>query len=145
MVSFSTVLCKTAGVVGMGVALYDTAQSAKTISRRTAHAQTAKWMENSYYNARTIDNISTTSNSIRAKTFDIKTRSPIPSVFGKIKGGFQGTLYGLGVNLPAIAFSTLAITTKGIWSKIGAVGVACGLLYNIARNGFGLGKQHPMN
>ena len=145
MVNFSTIVCRTVGVAGIGVALYDTVQSTKALSRKTAHTQTAKWMENSYYSSRTIDNISTHSNAVRAKTFDFKTRSPIPSIIGSIKGGFQGTLYGLGINLPTIACSALALVARGAWAKIGAVGVGCVFLYNILRNGFGVGKHHPMN
>lgn len=144
MVSLGIIACRTVGTVGMGLALFDCVQACKANSKRKAHATTANYLEKSYFNARTIDNISTNQNTIRAKTFDLKTKNPLPTLWGKTTGGLNGIIYSLGNNLPLVACSALAILGKNIGAKIGAVGVGCGLIYNIARNGFGLGKEHPM-
>ena len=145
MVSVGKIVCKAVGVTGMGLALFDAVSASKAASRRTAHARQADYLEKSYFNARTIDNISTNSNKIREKTFDLETWNPLPSFFGKIKGGIKGFFYSLAVNMPLVVTSCLAFASKGVMSTIGAVGVGLTLAYNIARNGFGLGKKHPMS
>ena len=144
MVSFGMIACRTVGTIGMGMALYDTVQGCKAAARHGAHTTTANYLEKSYFNARTIDNISTNQNNIRAKTFDLKTKNPLTTLWGKFRGGVKGIIYTLGNNLPLVACSALAILGKNISAKIGAVGIGCCLVYNIARNGFGLGKEHPM-
>lgn len=144
MVSVGQVVSKTIGIAGIGIAMYDATRASKAMGRHQAEVVTANWLENSYYNSRTIDNISPVSNKLRTKTFDLKAKNPIPTIYGKTKGSINGFLYGLGVNLPAILCSAVAILAKGTFAKIGAAGVALTVLYNIARNGFGLGKQHPM-
>ena len=145
MVSVGKIVCKTVGVAGMGLALFDAVQASKITSRRTAHNNQADYLEKSYFNARTIDNISANSNRLRAKVFDLETWNPLPAFFGKIGGGIKGFISSLAVGMPLIVSSAFAIASKGFMSKVGAVGVALGLAYNIARNGFGLGKEHPMS
>ena len=145
MVSVGNIICKTAGVAGMGLALFDAVQCAKMSGRHGAITRQADYLQKSYYNARTIDNVSANSNKLRAKTFDLETWNPLPSFFGKIKGGIKGFFYSLAVGMPLIVSSSLAIASKGFLSKLGTIGVACGLIYNIARNGFGFGKENPMS
>ena len=145
MVSVGKIVCKTVGVAGMGMALFDAVQISKAVSKRTAHANQADYLEKSYFNSRTIDNMSVNANKIRAKVFDLETWNPLPVFFGKITGGVKGFMYSLAVNMPLVVTSAFAITSKGVMSKVGAVGVALGLAYNVARNGFGLGKEHPMS
>lgn len=145
MVSVGKIITKTIGVAGLGMALYDATQYSKMSAKHNSLARQADYLEKSYYNSRTIDNISTNSNKIRAKTFDLETWNPLPSFFGKIKGGIKGFFYSLAVNMPLVVTSCLAFASKGVMSTIGAVGVGLTLAYNIARNGFGLGKKHPMS
>ena len=144
MVSVGQVVSKTVGIAGIGVAMFDAARCSKMMGRHQAEVSTANWLENAYYNSRTLDNISASSNMLRKKTFDIKSNSPIPALIGKTKGTVAGFLYGLGINLPTILCSAVAILTKGTVSKVAAAGVALTVLYKIVRDGFGLGKQHPM-
>lgn len=145
MVSVGQIVSKTVGVAGLGLAMYDAVQCSKMSSRKNAHARQADYLEKSFYNSRTIDNISANSNRLRAKTFDLETWNPLPAFFGKISGGVKGFLYSLSTSLPLVLSSCLAIGCKGFLSKLGAVGVALSLAYNIARNGFGFGKEHPMS
>ena len=62
-----------------------------------------------------------------------------------IKGFDKGYLNTLGNNLIPVSFSALALATKGTMSKIGAWGVAGYGLFTIAKEGFGLDKQTPMD
>ena len=139
------IACKTTGTVGMGVALYEAVQVGKQFSKNEAQVIQGKHLQNAYFNSRTIDNVSYTSNGIRKKTFELRTKNPLPAIWGKIKGATKGTTYGLGENLFTVACSALAILSKGSLAKIGAAGVVLKFCYDIARNGFGLGKEHPMN
>jgi hypothetical protein len=144
MASLGIIACRAIGTAGVGLALFDAVQASKACARHQAHKTSADYLEKSYFNARTIDNISANQNKIRAKTFDLKTKNPLPTVWGKTKGGINGFINSLGNSLPLVLCSTLAILGKNIVAKAGAIGIGCCLAYNIARNGFGLGKEHPM-
>lgn len=133
------------GTVGMGIALYDASRVASQFSRNGAQNEQAKYLERAYFDSRGIDTVSYNSNNIRQKTFDLRTKNPLPSLWGRVKGYCEGASYSLGSNLFTVACSALALISKGALAKIGAIGVGLGVCYNIARNGFGLGKQHPMN
>ena len=145
MVSVGKIITKTAGVAGLGLALYDASMCAKLSGRHGAIKNQADYLEKAYYNSRTIDNISANSNRIRQKTFDLETWNPLPSFFGKIKGGIKGFFYSLAVNMPLVVASCFAVASKGVMSTVGAIGIGLGLIYNVARNGFGFGKEHPMS
>ncbi len=140
----SKIICRTMGTAGMGIALYEAARASSYFAKTNKNAAQARYLENAYFNARTLDDVSYTSNNIQEKTFDLRTRLPLPALIGKIKGGIGGFLYGLGNSLPIIAFSTLALVCKNWVAKAGAIGIALGFCYKVARNGFGLGKQNPM-
>ena len=144
MRTITKIACRTIGTIGMGMALYDASRVASQFSRNRAQYQQGKYLENTYFNSRTIDNVSFVSNDLRKKTFDLRTKNPLPSLWGRIKGATEGALHSLGTNLFTVACSALAILSKGMLAKVGAIGVGLGVCYNIARNGFGLGKQHPM-
>lgn len=144
MVSLGQIVCKTVGIGGAGLALYDAVQISKLQSRNCAHSTTANYLEDIYYNSRTIDNVSVNQNNIRKKTFDAMAKLSLPTLWGKIKGACQGFIYSLSNSLPLVACSALAILGKKTLSKIGAIGVGGCLLYSVLRNGFGVGKQHPM-
>jgi hypothetical protein len=144
MASFGIIASRIIGTAGVGLALYDAVQGTKAAARHQAHKKTADYLEKSHFNSRTIDNVSANQNKIRAKVFDLETKNPLPTLGGKIKGGINGFIYSLGNSLPLVLCSTLAILGKNIVAKAGAIGVGCCLAYNVARNGFGLGKEHPM-
>ena len=145
MRTITKLACRTMGVAGMGIALYDATRVAGQFSRIGAQNQQSKYLEDAYFNSRGIDDVSYMSNNIRQKTFDLRSRNPLPSLWGRLKGGAQGALYSLGNSLAVVACSALALLSKGFFAKVGAVGVGLSVCYNIARNGFGLGKQNPMS
>ena len=139
------IACRTVGIAGMGVALFDATQVGKMFAGQGAMNAGQKHLERAYFNARSIDEVSFNKNNIRKKVFDMRTKNPLHSIFGRIKGGTEGFLYGLGNMLPLVLCSSFAIASKNIFAKAGAIGTGCIAVYNILRNGFGLGKQHPMD
>lgn len=139
------IACRTTGTVGVGVALYEAVQVGKQFSRNEGQRIQGKYLEKAYFSSRTLDKVSYTSNAARNKIFDLRTRNPLPAIWGRFKGAVKGATYGLGENLFTVACSALAILSKGTLAKVGALGVALKFCCDIARNGFGLGKEHPMN
>ena len=139
------IICRTIGTAGMGLALYDAIKVGGQTSRNRGEEAQGKYLEKAYFNSRTTDTYSPYANAVQKKTFDLRTKNPLPSLWGRIKGGVSGALNSLGDHLFTVACSACAILSKGMLAKIGAVGVGLKLCYDIARNGFGLGKNHPMD
>ena len=141
----ASIICKSVGALGVGAALYDSAKLANKYSKIGAEHTQGRFLEKAYFESRTLDDVSYVDNAIREKTFDLRSKNPIPSMYGGAKGGLQGFLYGLGHHLPLVCCSMLALACKKWAAKAGAIGVGLCALYRIARDGFGLGKHSPMD
>ena len=139
------IICRTFGVAGMGLALYDAVQSSKAVSRHQGLVTQGDFLENRYFASRTTDDVSSVQTAISKKTFDTLSASPIPGVWGKVKGACKGFVLSLGTNLPMICSASLAILSKGFLAKLGTVGVIGTAIYQILRQGFGVGKKNPFS
>jgi len=144
MNTLSKIACRTIGAAGIGVAVYDAAKVSKYFAETGKDTTQQRYLERVYYSSRTTDQVSYNTNVLREKVFDLRSKNPIPAIYGKIKGGIQGFLYGMGNYLPVIACSTLALACKNWLAKAGAIGIGLAALYKVAREGFGLGKDNPM-
>jgi len=139
------IICKTIGTAGIIVACRDASKVSKQFAEiGSDHAQ-EHYMEKVYYNSRTLDKVSYMDNALREKTFELRSKSPLPGIRGKIEGGFKGFMYGLANSLPLIACSSLAILGKNILAKAGVIGIGAIAVYKVLREGFGLGKNNPMH
>ena len=145
MNTITKIACRTIGAAGIGIPLYNAMRVGNQFARNEAQRTQGKYLEKAYFDSRTIDTVSYSSNKVRQKVFDLETKNPLPTLWGKIKGWTNGTLSSLGDSLPTIICASMAILSKGFFAKVGAVGVALSAAYSIARNGFGLGKYHPMD
>ena len=145
MRTITKIACRIIGTVSIGSALYDSVRMSKLYGKHQSEREQANYLERAYFNSRTLDSASYTGNAIRKKTFDIESKNPSPSVWGKIKGKTKGFFQGLSNNLPLIICGSLALVGKNFWAKFGAIGSAICLAYTIVRQGFGLGKNHPMD
>ena len=145
MRTITKIACRAVGTLGMGVALFDAGRTAKHFSKVQGELSKANQLEKAYFSTRTLDNYSDFSNKIQKDAFELRSKLPLPTVVGKIKGGVKGFLSSLGNHLPSIAFSSMALLCKGIGAKIGVVGLLLSLVYEVARNGFGLNKHNPMD
>jgi len=144
MKMITKIACRTVGALGMGLAVYDATKVAKQYSRNCALKEESKFLEKAYFSSRTTNTTSFVSNDLRKKTFDLRSKNPIPALWGRAKGACQGTFEALSNNLFTVACSAFALLSKGLLAKIGAIGAILGVGYDIASNGFGLGKQSPM-
>lgn len=145
MKTVTKIACRTMGTVGMGIALYNATRVANQFSKNGAQNEQSKYLERAYFDSRSLSDVSYTSNDIQKKTFDLRTRNPLPNFWGRIKGATTGAVQSLGNNLATITCASFAILSKGILAKIGAVGVGLSICYDIIHNGFGLNKHHPMD
>ena len=145
MGTFANIVCKTVGVAGMSMAVYDAYSVGKATSARTSQKVMADHITDVYSSERTLTTESPVNNAIQSKVADFRSNNAIVPIVGKVKGFFGGILKSLADNLIPVSCAALALTTKGMLSKLGAIGVAaCGLL-TILKEGFGVGKQTPMN
>ena len=145
MGTFANIVCKTVGAAGMGAVIYDAYSVGKATSSRTAQKVAADHYLDVYTSKRTLSTESPVNNAIQTKVADMRSNNPIIPIAGKVKGFISGTLSSLADNILPVSFAALAITTKGFFSKLGACGVAaCGLMM-VLKEGFGVGKQNPMN
>lgn len=145
MRTITKIACRVIGAASIGSALYDSARVSKLYGGHQAELNQENYLQKVYFDSRTLDSTSYTGNAIRKKAYNIRTNNPIPSIWGKIKGKTQGFFTGLSNNLPLIFCGSMALLGKNIIAKLGVAGSALCFAYTIAREGFGLGKHHPMN
>jgi|GEM_PF-4782602 hypothetical protein len=138
------IICRTIGTAGMGMSLANAFQTGKYFSKTMEEDIQAEHLENVYYSSRTLSDVNYNANMLREKGFELRSKNPLYAIYGKIKGGIGGFLYGLGCTLPGIACSALALLCKNWVAKAGAIGVAAGVLLTFVKEGFGLGKTNPM-
>lgn len=141
----SNIVCKTVGIAGMSAVLYDSYSVAKKNSIRVAQMDNADHFEKVHASTRTLSGESSVNSAMQKKVAEMRMDNPLFSIMGHIKGFAKGFLNTLGNNLIPVAFSALALATKGTMSKIGAWGVAGYGLFTIAKEGFGLDKQTPID
>jgi len=137
------ILCRTIGATGVGFALYDAIHVAGHEARAIGQASQENYLERAYFNSRTTDNLSFNESNFASKTFDARTKNPLPKLWGNIKGATTGFVDTLGNNIVLVGSSALALLCKGFMAKVGVAGVIGTAIYTVARQGFGLGKDHP--
>lgn len=145
MKPITRIACRTIGAAGIVLACCDSHKVAKQFSAIGADHAQEHYLEKAYFSSRTTDTVSPSSNALREKTFELRSKNPLPSIGGKMKGRRQGFLYGMSNWLPVIACSSLALLGKNILAKAGAIGIGILTAYKVMREGFGLGKNNPMN
>ena len=141
----SNVVCKTVGLAGMGAVLYDAYTIGKEQSVRTSQQVTADKFEKIVAASRTQTNESHLTNAMQNKVADLRMSNPLIPLWGRVKGFFEGTLESLGNNFFPVLCSSLALLTKGTMSKIGAWGLGGYGVYMILKEGFGIGKNTPVD
>ncbi len=141
----STIVCKTAGIAGMSAVVYDAFSVGRASSSRISQQVNADHFERIHTSRRTLSTESPVNNAIQGKIADMRENNPIIPIYGKIKGFCTGALTSLGDNLLTVSCAALALTTKGFFSKLGAIGLAACGLFTVMKEGFGLSKQTPMD
>ena len=141
----SKIVCKTVGLAGLSAVVYDAYSVGKHYGAGNSMAQSADTFEHIVAANRTSTSASPVTSAIQNKVSDLRMNNPLVPAYGKVKGFIKGSLESLGDNIILVGCTTLAMAGKGFFAKLGAWGVAgCGL-YTILREGFGFGKQSPVD
>ena len=138
------IICRTLGTAGMGLAVYNATKIGNHFAKVESEKTQARYLEKVYYNSRTLDEMNYVHNTIQNKISERRLHNPFPAIWGSIKGFCGGSLDSLAHSLPVIACSSMALLSKGWIAKAGAIGLGVISCFEVLRNGFGLGKQHPM-
>lgn len=141
----SNIICKTAGIAGMGAVLYDAYTVGSEQSYRTSQKYTADRFEKIVSAQRTLTDESHVASAMQNKIADLRMSNPLIPFWGRVKGFFEGSLESLGNNIIPVACASLALLTKGFLSKAGAAGLGGCALYAILNEGFGIGKNTPID
>lgn len=145
MSAIANIAYKAVGITGLSCALYDASVRAKTTSKIYSDSITGDYLEKVHFSTRGLNENSAINNAMQQKVRDWRMNNPIVPAYGKVVGTFKGFFNSIGDKLIPISFASLAIATKGLPSKIGAFGVIGTAIYNIAVEGFGVGKSTSMD
>lgn len=145
MAMIANIVCKTAGVAGMSAVLYDAYASAKHHSAAGASNISADVYQSAVAAQRSNASESHITGKMQKKIADMRMQNPIIPMVGKTKGFIEGFIGSLGDNIVPISFSALALAAKGFMQKAGAWGLAAYAAYQVAKEGFGLGKSSPVD
>ena len=145
MVNVSNIVCKTVGIAGMSAAIYDAYSMAQHHSSAGAFETSADVYEKAIAAERSNTNASHVTGVMQSKIANIRMNNPIIPILGKIKGFTAGFVGSLGENIIPITLSTLALATKGFAQKAGAWGLGIYGAYQVAKEGFGLGKSSAVD
>ena len=144
MRTITKIACRTLGGAGIALSLYDAAKVAKFYSHTEKEHALEHHMEKTYFSSKTIDKMSYSSNAVREKAFEVRSKNPVPAVTGSVKGWFKGFAYSIMNSSPLILCSTLALLGKNILAKAGTIGIGAIAIWKVLRDGFGVGKNNPM-
>ena len=145
MVKFSNIVCKTIGLAGMSAVVYDAYATAKHHSMVGAEEASADIFEKSVAASRSTTTESHLTGAMQRKVSDLRMQNPIIPIFGKITGFVKGFINGLGDNIVPVLCSSVALAGKGKWQKGGAWGLGIYGLLQVAKEGFGLGKNSAVD
>ena len=137
----ANIVYKTVGVAGMSAVLYDAAAKAKRQSTVGAEELSADVFESSYAAKRSSSKESHLTSAVQRKISDLRMKNPLIPLIGKTKGFIGGFFDSLGDNIIPIIFSSMAMAAKGTFQKAGAWGLGIYAIYQVAKEGFGLGKS----
>ena len=145
MVNVANIVCKTAGLVGMSAAIYDAYGTARHHAAVGTNKAAADLYESAVAAERSNTSASYVTGAMQKTVADLRMQNPIVPVFGKIKGFTEGFISSLGNNIIPITLASVALAAKGKLQKAGAWGLGIYGIYQVAKEGFGLGKTTPVD
>lgn len=141
----ANIVCKTAGIAGMSAVLYDAYTIGRRNSSRIKQDVSADYFQRIHAAKRTLTTESQVNSSLQNKISDLRMNNPIVPIYGNVKGFLGGFFNSLGNNIIPVCAASLALAGKGAASKIGAWGLAAYAGLVALREGFGVGKNSPMD
>lgn len=139
------IACKTIGAAGVSAVLYDAYMCGRAVCMNTGQSQSADSFESVISANRTTSEVSPVTSAMQKELSHLRMDNPIIPAYGRTKGFIKGCFISLGNNLVPTIFSMMALAGKRGWSKIGAWGLAGFGLYKVIKEGFGIGKNTPVD
>lgn len=145
MVNVANIVCKTAGIAGLSAVTYDAFAMAKHHADAGTAEISADVFEKAIAAERSNSSASHLIGAMQKKVADLRMKNPIVPIIGKFKGFAEGFISSLGDNIIPITLSAIALAAKNSLQKAGAWGLAIFGVYQLAKEGFGLGKTAPVD
>ena len=145
MVNVANIVCKTAGIAGLSAVAYDAYAMAKHHANAASAEMSADVFEKAVAAQRSNSTASHLTGVMQDKVADFRMKNPIVPIFGKVKGFVDGFFISLADNIIPTALSAIALGTKGAFQKAGGWGLAIYGVYQLAKEGFGVGKTSPVD
>ena len=145
MVNVANIVCKTAGIAGLSAITYDAYAMAKHHSNATSAEVSADIFEKAVAAQRSNSTASYLTGAMQNKVADFRMKNPVVPLFGKIRGFIEGFFSSLADNIIPTTLSAIALGTKGKTQKAGGWGLVIYGIYQLAKEGFGLGKTAPVD
>lgn len=139
-------VAKTTGYVGLAAVVYDAHKLGKVRAGETRREAIATAGLDAYMDSKQLNKPSCLMSEIQNKRFDMEMKgqlfNQVRNFFNSAKGYVKGVAESLVSNVVPLALSAVTVLTKGKVSKVAATGLAAYGAVDVARNAFGVGKEH---
>ena len=131
----SRVVTKSIGAGGLGLGIYDAHCKAKRESIRQGKRHIADNTMDAWLNSTRLESNSEIESSMRKVARDWRLDSPIPKIWGNLKGYVSGFFGSIAENVVPIVLSAgvFASKTGSVLSKLSMVGLGCYGIYKGVR------------
>lgn len=144
--TIGSVLAKTAGYAGLAAIAYDAhklGQMRAVENKRDAIASSGL---DAYMDSKSLDKPSALMSKIQDVRFNAEMKgnlfNGVRNGFNSVVGYVKGFAESLVSNVVPLALTAATILTKGKVSKASAIGLAAYGTASVAKNAFGIGKNH---
>ena len=144
--TIGSVLAKTTGYVGLAAIAYDAhklGQMRAVENKRDAIASSGL---DAYMDSKSLDKPSALMSKIQDARFNMEMKghlfNGVRNGFNSVVGYVKGFAESLVSNVVPLALTAAAVLTKGKGSKGAAIGLAAYGAADVAKNAFGIGKNH---
>lgn len=139
-------LAKATGYVGLAAIAYDAHKLGQVRAGEQRRSAIADSGLDAYMNSKSLDKPSVLMGKAQNKLFDMEMKghlfNGVRNFFNSAAGYIKGVGESLVNNVVPLALTTATILTKGAVSKASAIGLAAYGTVDVAKNCFGIGKDH---
>ncbi len=138
-------IAKGVGITALGVTAYDAHVMGKIKADSYSASCDADAMTRTFNNTQYLSNPSMTTDAVKKELFRFEAESNFRNFVNSGIGYFTGVGSMLVRDSVLVAGSLMAIMTKGMTSKLSAIGLACYAGISFLKDGLGLGQHDPLN
>lgn len=145
-INFTAGLAKATGYVGLAAIAYDAHKLGQVRAGEQRRSAIADSGLDAYMDSKTLDRPSVLMSKAQNKRFDMEMKghlfNGVRNFFNSVVGYVKGVGESLVTNVVPLALTTATVLTKGATSKAAAIGLAAYGAVDVAKNCFGVGKEH---